>query len=62
MYYFQASKNNTKFDITAKELKEAGYSVIPISPCAATIVFKQIRTNSTCGISSKAERISGFGV
>jgi len=49
LYFFTASKTGSSFGITSVELQEAGYSVIRITDCAATIVYKQKRMNVTCG-------------
>jgi len=49
LYFFTASKAGSSFGITSIELEEAGYSVIRVTDCAATIVYKQKRINVTCG-------------
>lgn len=48
IYHFTASKGSDSFLLSSDELIRAGYSVLKITECAATIVFKTIRYNVTC--------------
>jgi len=50
LYSFTAKSNQGSFPITSTQLEQAGYSVISITDCAATIVFKSTRTNVNCGV------------
>jgi zona occludens toxin len=54
LYYFNAVKSDGSFPITSTQLELAGYAVIRISDCAATIVYKAKRYNSTCVSVSKS--------
>jgi zona occludens toxin len=58
LYFFTATKGSSKFPITSIQLEEAGYSVIRVTDCAATIVYKQHRQNITCG-SSNTKKLGG---
>jgi zona occludens toxin len=48
LYHFNAVRGSDSFPITSDELIEAGYAVLPITDCAATIVYKTARYNVTC--------------
>ncbi len=56
LYFFTAARDKSQFYLTSVELEEAGYSVIRISDCAATIVYKTKRINATCGSLIKSPR------
>jgi zona occludens toxin len=61
LYFFTASKAGSSFPITSIQLEEAGYSVIRVTDCAATIVFKQNRQNVNCGSLGKKTKALGVG-
>jgi len=48
IYMFRLFGDSGYFDVSSKELKRAGYSVISISLCSATVVFKAKRYNAIC--------------
>jgi len=48
LYFFNAYKDGDTFTISSDHLIEAGYMVVPVTDCAATIVYKTKRTPVIC--------------
>jgi len=57
MYYFNLENNGFTFQASSDEMIKAGYSVVRITQCSATLIYKAQRTNLHCKGKNKKLRV-----